>query len=404
MATLKVMFRSSTIVENQGEIFYQIIHNRICRQKSTNYHIYKHEWDKKKSKIIMPPTYSGRNKYLKEICNKIELDIIRLKKIIAQFDCTNTNYCADDIIDAFLTCTEKNIFTFMEQIISHLKTIGKIRTSETYAATLRSFKRFRLNIDIAMEDIDSDIMIAYEAYLRKNGVSPNSSSFYMRNLRAVYNRAVEKELIINRFPFKHVYTGIDKTKKRALTLKELKQIHRIDLTGYPSLDFVRDIFLFSFYTRGMSFIDLAYLRKKDLQNNVLSYRRCKTGQQLNIRWEKCMQKILDKYNTTTTPYLLPIIKSIKKDERKQYLSAIGRVNRHLKKIGKMCGIMLPLTMYVARHSWASIAKNKNIPIPIISEGMGHNSVSTTNIYLANIDANEIDKANSLILRNLQSEV
>ena len=131
----------------------------------------------------------------------------------------------------------------------------------------------------------------------------------MRILRAVYNRAVEKDLTTNRNPFKHVYTGIDKTIKRAIPLKAIKQIKNLDLSLQLSLDFARDMFLFSFYTRGMSFIDMAYLRRTNLKNGILTYHRRKTGQQLSIRWERCMQDILDKYENPTSDYLLPIIRS-----------------------------------------------------------------------------------------------
>ena len=200
------------------------------------------------------------------------------------------------------------------------------------------------------------MMLAYEAYLKTNGVSPNSSSFYMRNLRAVYNRAVEKEIILQRFPFKHVYTGVDKTVKRAVSLRVIKQIKEMDLSLNPSADFARDMFLFSFYTRGMSLVDMAYLRKKDLANGILSYRRRKTGQQLFIKWEKPMQKIVDKYDTGNSIYLLPIIKQGSKiEERAQYIYAGHNINRNLKIIGQELGLSIPLTLYCSRHSWASIA-------------------------------------------------
>lgn len=244
-------------------------------------------------------------------------------------------------------------------------------------------------------------MAAYEAYLRNNGVSPNSSSFYMRNLRAVYNRAVEKNLTVQRFPFKHVYTGVEKTTKRAVPLKVIRQIREMDLFMNPALDFARDMFLFSFYTRGMSFVDMAYLRKKDLNGGILSYRRRKTGQQLFIKWEKCMQEITNKYDTAHSGYLLPIIKPASNtDERKQYIYVGHSVNRSLKVVGERLGLPLPLTMYVARHAWASIARSKNIPLSVISEGMGHDSEATTRIYLASLDNMAVDKANSLILKSL----
>jgi integrase len=222
----------------------------------------------------------------------------------------------------------------------------------------------------------------------------------MRILRAVYNRAVEKELTANRCPFKHVYTGIDKTIKRAISLKEIRQIKNLNLAVHPSLDFARDMFLFSFYTRGMSFIDMAYLKKKDLSKGILSYRRRKTGQRLFIKWEKCMQDVVDKYDNAQSIYLLPIIKPNNGCERTQYQNTMSLINRKLKIIGAMVNVLLPLTMYTARHSWASVARNKNVPISVISEGMGHDSEMTTRIYLASLDTAVVDRANSLILNSL----
>lgn len=296
--------------------------------------------------------------------------------------------------------SKQSLFSFMQSVIIQLQQMGKQRTSETYQATLRSFMQFRENKDILLNKIDSELMLMYEAYLRNRGLTRNSTSFYMRILRAVYNRAVEKNLTANKNPFKHVYTGIDKTVKRALPLKTIRKIKNLDLSLLPSLEFVRDMFLFSFYTRGMSFIDMAYLKKKDLSNGILSYRRRKTGQQLFIRWEKCMQEIVEKYDNPLSEYLLPIIKPMNGNERTQYQNAMCMINRKLKTIGNMVGVQLPLTMYTARHSWASVAKNKNVPISVISEGMGHDSELTTQIYLASLDTAVVDKANSLIIKLL----
>ncbi|MDB8914391.1 site-specific integrase, partial [Parabacteroides merdae] len=165
-------------------------------------------------------------------------------------------------------------------------------------------------------------------------------------------------------------------------------------------EYARDLFMFSFYTRGMSFIDMAYLKKSNLQNGFLSYRRKKTNQQLLIKWEKPMQEIIDKYDTMGSSYLLPIILDAEADERKQYKSAAQLVNSKLKKLGEQIGLPIPLTSYVARHAWASIARSKNIPLATISEAMGHDSENTTRIYLASLDTSVVDKANSIILKTL----
>lgn len=171
----------------------------------------------------------------------------------------------------------------------------------------------------------------------------------------------------------------------------------MDLRNDSNADYARDLFMFSFYTRGMSFIDMAFLKKRDLQNGFISYTRQKTGKRLTIKLERPMQEIIDKYDTGTTPYLLPIIRDAEKDERRQYKSAAHFVNSKLKKIGMTLGLPTPLTAYVARHAWASIAKSKNVPVSTISEAMGHDSEKTTRIYLATIDTSAVDEANRMIL-------
>ena len=403
MASVRVKFRPSSVSGKEGNIYYQVIHNRVVCPIRTDYRIFESEWDDGASTLSYPtPVHAERRNYLQSVENHIEWDIKRLKIIIALFDRRHECYTTDDIVTKFSRqANEQSLFTFMQEAIGQLKRLNRIRTSETYAATLSSFMKFREGQDILLCEIDSDTMMLYEAWLKGKGVCPNTISFYMRILRAVYNRAVEKELVEQKHPFKHVYTGIDKTVKRAVPLKAIKRIKELDLRLKPHLDYARDLFLFSFYTRGMSFIDLAYLKKSDLQNGFLTYRRRKTNQQLTVKWEKCMAEIVAKYNDcSTTQYLLPIITNPLVDERKQYRNAIYRVNTALKEIARMISLPMPLTMYCARHGWASSAKSKNIPLSVISEGMGHDSEETTRIYLASLDSYVIDKANSLILKGL----
>ena len=400
MASIKLKFRPSTVSGEPGTIFFRVIHNRIARQMTTDYRIYSEEWNEQDSCIIIQVAPSTRMDYLLKLQSSIDEDLQRFSRIVRMLEQKCYTYTADDVITQFQR-VENQFFEFMQGVIISLRKLGKIRTAETYVSTLNSFMRFRENRDIAFDDVNSDLMMLYESHLRKNGVSPNSSSFYMRILRAVYNRAVEKGLTTQRFPFKHVYTGVDKTVKRALPLRAVKQIKDLELESKSSLDFARDMFLFAFYMRGMSFVDMAYLKKSDLRNGVLSYRRRKTAQQLFIKWEKCMQNIIDKYANDVSPYLLPIIEpNSSLDERTQYIYAAHNVNKYLKVIGERIGISMPLTMYCARHSWASIARSKNVPLSVISERMGHDSEATTRIYLASLDNVAIDKANSMILKSL----
>ena len=394
MTSIKIKFRPSSIEGKEGCIYIQIIHNRVVRQLYTDYKIFASEWLVEAETIMANGDRAGIVNAIKE---RLTWDMARLRKVIKQLETEQDKYTADDVITAYHKLTnEVSLFSFWHNVIVQLKQQGKVRTSETYTATFNSFMAFRENQDIPLDGISSDIILLYEAHLKARGVCMNTISFYMRNLRAVYNRAVEKGLTAQNHPFRHVYTGVDKTVKRAIPIKDIKALKELDLAMKPSLDFARDMFMFSFYTRGMSFVDMAYLKKSDLKNGILTYRRRKTGQELTIRWEKCMAEIVAKYPENKTEYLLSIIKE-QVAERRQYDNALHLVNYRLKELSKMLKLQRPLTMYVARHSWASAAKAKNVPLSVISEGMGHDSETTTQIYLASLETSVVDKANKMIL-------
>ena len=394
MTSIKIKFRPSTVDGKEGGIYFQIIHNRVVRQLNTEYKLFAEEWNAELESIVIK---GSRSNFLLGIQERLSWDATRLEKVVHTLETERRRFTADDVITMFHKLTkESSLFTFMHGVIAQLKQLSKTRTSETYTATLKSFMAFRESQDVPLDGISSDMMLLYEAHLKTRDVSMNTISFYMRNLRAVYNRAVEKGLTPQNNPFRHVYTGVDKTIKRAIPIKEIKALKELDLSLKPSLNFARDMFMFSFYTRGMSFIDMAYLKKSDLQNGILTYRRRKTGQLLSIKWEKCMEDIVSKHPQNQTDYLLPIIKETV-NERRQYDNALHLVNYHLKGLSSMLKLQRPLTMYVARHSWASAAKAKNVPLSVISEGMGHDSEATTQIYLASLETSVVDKANKMIL-------
>lgn len=400
MASIKVKFRPSTVADHEGSIYYQVIHERKVRQLLSQYKVFPNEWDENRS-MVKTTQNSERKSFILSIRERIRWDMERLTKIDRKLSSTSLSYTADDIIDEFNRyAQEYSLFNFMENIIAKLKQNGKIRTSETYRAALNSIRKFRQDEDIMLDCINSEIIEKYEAWYKNRGVTPNTISFYTRILRAVYNRAVEDDIIENRNPFRHVYTGVDKTVKRALPLTVIKEIKALDLSLAPTLDYARDMFLMSFYLRGMSFIDMAFLKKTDLRNGYVTYRRRKTGQQLIIEWTKEMQMILDKYPENESQYLLPIVKRVGIDDRCAYRNGGYNINHSLKQVAAKVGIDIPLTLYVARHSWASAAKTRGIPISVISEGMGHDSEVTTQIYLASLDTSVVDKANSLILSSL----
>ena len=401
MATIKIKFRPSSINGKEGTLYYQVIHNRIVRSVSTNYKLFPDEWDKAASTIRKTADNLERNRYLNILAARIEEDTERLRVAIRKLE-QSGNYTPGQIVAAYLASDSNSDFiAYARKEVDRTRRMGKVRTAEAYASSLNSFQRFwGEQGDMAFEDIDAALMTEYEAYLEQDGKCPNTVSFYMRNLRTLYNRAVEEGVTENRSPFRRVNTRVEKTVKRAVTAEIIARIKELELSLHPALEFTRDLFLLCFYLRGMSFVDLAFLKKKDLQNGVLVYRRRKTGQQLCIKWEPSMQEIVRKYTDPESPYMLPIIKESGKDERRQYLNASHLMNRKLKKIGRMIGCPIKLTFYVSRHGWASIAQSQHIPLPVISEALGHDSEDTTRIYLALLDTAVVDRANSKVINSI----
>lgn len=398
-ASVKVKFIPSTVALRPGSIVYLVTRHKIVRQFTTGYKVFPSEWDKKQAKVI--PHSDERTAFIQSISEKIRWDMERMKYLIGKYEQRPYDYSSDDIVAEFRRVTRENtLFIFMENIISRQKLMNHVGTAINYRAALNSFKRFRNNEDAVFDMIDQRMMENYQEYLHGIGVVPNSSSFYMRILRAVYNRAVNQDLTADKRPFRTVFTGIEKTRKRAISIDDIRRINKLNLRKNPKFEFARDIFMFLFFCRGMSFIDAAYLKKSDIHDGIITYRRHKTGQLLNIKVVSKISEILKRYATDDSQYLLPIISASCKNPRTRYESTLHRVNIHLKMIAKIIGLSIPLTTYVSRHAWATIAKSKNVPITVIADALGHDSVATTQIYLASIDASTIDKANELILRDL----
>lgn len=290
-----------------------------------------------------------------------------------------------------------SLLSFVNQLRTHFLQQNKLRLAETYQSALNSFCLYINKVEILMEDIDSKMIEGYESYLKQKKLTLNTISFYMRILRAIYNRAVKSGVIADKKPFDHVFTTMTKTAKRAIPIQVIQKIAQAHITNKNEA-LARDLFLFSFYTRGMSFVDIAYLKKTDLNNTYLIYKRKKTGQELKIAWRKEMQELVDRNSSKDGVHLLGILdENSEKSLRFQYHYTQCIINTALKRLGKQLNLETNLTMYVARHSWATIARQKNIPLSVICDGMGHNSEKTTQMYLQSVDAEAIDRCNDKLI-------
>lgn len=289
---------------------------------------------------------------------------------------------------------------FVAQLTGELWQSGRHGTARSYNSTINSLIQFTKNESINFETLTPSFLKQYECTLVEQGCKRNTISLYMRMLRSICNQATRRG--VAQLPlglFDHVFTGTDSTEKRAVTPFSIRQLRELDLSDSATLEMSRDIFLLSFYLRGIPFVDVIRLRKIDLSRGVLRYRRSKTGRLLTVVVEPCAQEIFRKYadRVKQSPYLLPVITQEGDEGYKQYQNALKRYNLHLRKLSAMLGLKVKLTSYVARHSWATAAYREGVPVAVISESLGHASEKVTYTYLASFDNRTLRKANQKVL-------
>ncbi len=304
---------------------------------------------------------------------------------------------------------EMNVITFFDTLIVANKHEKRITRATNYKRTLNSFSAFLDYEDISFSEMNEGMIKEYEKWLRNNGVTPNSSSFYIRNLRAVYNQAVKQGYAERSFMFENVYTGVDTpvSPRPAISEDAIARLLQLDLSYSPPLALSRDMFVFSYCTRGMAFKDIAFLRKSDIIGDFIRYTAHKSGKTETVRMELITKSIILKYAETTkdSDYVFPIItRTDAVQASNQYQIALSYHNRKLKRLGQMIGESIPLTHNVARNTWAKSAQAHNIPASVIGPALGIPSEKATQDFLNSISVSEADIANSTLLASLNNNV
>ncbi len=396
MATVKVKLRQSVVKGKTGSVYYQITHKAKSVRISTLHKLLPEEWNERNQEIALSNT---DNAFLSNIQRQLNDDIVIIQSIIKKKEEAQNEYSAVEIGQLFKERLGKcSLLTFIEEEISRLKGNNKLGTALNYLRTKNSLSNFLNGEDLMLCSCTETLVLEYDKWLKNRDLKRNTLSFYMRIFHSAYNKASLQEGLLPQNIFHKVYTGVDKTHKRAISEEFIIRLRNLEFPSDSPLNLSRDMFIFSFYTRGMSFVDMVFLRKIDIQKGVIQYVRRKTAKYMCIQIENCMMEIIRRYDTAASAYLFPIIKST--DEQTaytQYQSALNTYNRHLKKLGEILDIPIPLSSYISRHTWATMARDHNIPLPVISAGMGHNSEKTTQIYLASLDESVIDQANRLII-------
>ena len=403
MTSIKVKFRKSTVKGKAGTVYYQICHASQNGQITTNIHIQPEEWDYELASIRSTENEEGNHR-LQKYRLKVENDVKQIQRITKCLENKGTPFTISDIRKTFLANHSKiMVLQYMEDHIERLKKNRHYGTAKNYQCALNSFSSFLKGEDISFSLLNEGLVMEYNDYLEFKGIVKNSISFYMRIWRAVYNYAVKERIVKQDYPFCNVYTGIDRTRKRAVDEDTIIKLIKLDLKDQPGLELSRDMFVFSYCTRGMAFIDIAYLKKSNIEGNTIVYNRRKTDQLMMVKIEPCIRYIIEKYREACkdSKYVFPILETNDENEAyKRYMIALSLHNMRLKKLSVLVGIDTPLSSYIPRHTWATTARDRQVPLHIISAGMGHTSEKTTEIYLASVDNTLVNDANRSILEKL----
>ena len=291
---------------------------------------------------------------------------------------------------------------FVRSIIDELRTERRFGTAQLYQSTLKSLHAFRDTETFTTGHLDAVFLKEYESFLRDKGCSWNTVSTYLRVIRAIYHRALDKgKAAYHPRLFAKVYTGTQSERKKALDSTQLGKLFRSPIAT-PSLKRTKELCRLMFLLRGIPFADLVFLRKSDLRGNVLYYRRKKTGTRMEVNVPAEAARIITRYGCKNrrSPYLFPFVKSAEGTYQayKEYRSALRLFNARLKQLKTALKLHTHISSYTIRHSWATLAYHLEVHPGIISQAMGHSSITVTETYLKPFLIEKIEQANQKIIQ------
>ena len=396
---MNVICRKDKIYKNNtAPIHIRFTLNRRIRYVSTGFSIDPDDWDFDAQRVKTPILH------LKEIQHQIDSAILEYERKIKRLEALDIEVTFDNLLE---TSSRKAICTLsdcFDREIERLESLGKYTSASKYRGALSLLGQFRTT-NMRLEEIDLIYLNDFELFLRKKGNKDNSIATKFSVFKAVYNKAVSEDLFtpkINpfvRFKVGRLWTA---TRKRAISKEDIQKLINLEIsldyrTNYKSL--ARDMFLFSYFTMGINFGDMAHLKRHNIRNGRISYSRRKTQKMLACQLNPLAVEIIDKYSSPfwdDDDYIFPILdQSAHKTPQQQFNrvhKTLAKINRALRDIGKELGLAFPLTTYVARHTYATVLKRSGVNIAIISESLGHSDLSTTQIYLDSFENSQIDEA------------
>ncbi len=398
MASVKILlYTSKTLKDNRHPLMMQIIHNRKIRRTNLGFNLYIDEWDVSNSKAKGKSDLAAEiNTFILERLAHANTQLMRLKREKEQFS-------LDELLERIKGPSSTISFSqFTNVLIERTRKANKLGNADSYQWALNAFHNFSQKTDLYFSDIDFKFLSKLKEYHLGNGNSINGLNVYLRAVRAIFNKAINEGVVSREvYPFVKFKIKNEITKKRAISKEDMQKIADLELYEDTEEWHTRNLFLFSFYTIGMNWSDMANLKIENINSGRVFYKRNKTHKEYTIAINPKIQAILDYYTDGKAgdEYVFSIIDRTDniEDTRKDIRNKLKTFNKYLKLIGKNAGIEGNLTSYVARHSWASIANFAGIQLGVISQGMGHADLKTTQTYLAEFENSDIDAANANII-------
>lgn len=400
MATVNlILFKGKKLKNNSYPVMIQIIHNREVRRVALGYSATEHEWDDTAKEFTRrKANYKWLNNKIKHERNDYEATLLKMEE-------NKEDLSIDKLISILKGRQERGSFLkFTKQLIDDMIKSRKVGNAAIYRQVSNILSTFQEGKDLMFDDITYNWLKDFEVYHLSKGNTMNGLDVYIRTMKAIYNKAIKAGIIkAERYPFGKYKIKVTKPKKRAISKTDIDKIKFLELPYNTPLWHSKNYFLFCFYSRGMNWVDMAFLTLENISDGRINYKRAKTGKEYSIKITDQIRDILDYYISQmgTRLYIFPFLKRPHDPvlAKKDVDNSRKKFNKYLKRIGQMCNIEKKITTYVSRHSWGTIGfKELNIPIGIISQGYGHEDIKTTQIYLEEFDVESLDNANDQITK------
>ncbi len=382
-------------------IILRLTHFRKTTSISLGQSVQKEFWDNKNEKIKR--AFKGtssvsklNNQLLKEKTGAV--DIINDLNEKGELNFMSIIQLKSKIVK---TASFDSFLEYSDSIVKELKKAERFGNANTYYAVVKVLEKFNAGNDIKFNEVNYGFLNRFERWHFSRGNSVNSLSAYMRTIKAIFNRAIKSDVVSrDAYPFTNYKIKTTPTEKRALDISSMKSIMLLKLEETDSLFHYRNFFLASYMLYGISFMDLAFLKVQNIIDNRIKFQRKKTYKPYDINITPQLNEILSLYlkGKERSDFIFPIVKRDTAElQYKDVVWARKRYNKGLKEIAKKCNIEQRLTSYVSRHSFATQAMLQDVPLQAISAMLGHNRLSTTQVYLKSLPNDVLDGYNKKLV-------